>query len=255
MANLGVQMFTLRKFTQSEAELAITLNKVRDIGYQSIQVSAFGPIPADRVQQLCEEADLDIAATHVSWDRFRYDLNNVIAEHMLWDCKHTAVGMIPPEVYLSAQGLKQFLFEVAPVIQELQAAGISFSYHHHHHEFQRFNDQTWLQNLLDNAQAINLNLELDTHWIVAGGADPVQWINKVGHSMPLLHLKDFCLDSDNKRRFAAIGQGNLNWEDILIAAAKHPIAYYLIEQDNCYGQDPFACLASSYRFLSRFGLS
>lgn len=255
MAILGVQMFTLRKFTQNEADLEAALKKVRDIGYQCIQVSAFGPIPADRVQQLCTDADLDIAATHVSWDRFRYDLKNVIAEHVLWDCKHTAVGMIPPKDYLSLQGLKKFLSEATPVIRDLQAAGISFSYHNHHHEFQHFDDQPWLQKLLEHAQSINLNLELDTHWIVAGGADPVRWINKAGDSMPLLHLKDFCLDSDNRRRFAAIGQGNLNWEDILAEAAKHSIEYYLIEQDSCYGEDPFACLAASYNYLSGFGLS
>jgi len=255
MAILGVQMFTLRKFTQNEADLATTLQKVRDIGYQSIQVSAFGPIPTERVLQLCAEAGLNIAATHVSWDRFRHDLQRVIEEHVRLNCKHTAVGMIPPADYLSPQGLARFVSEAAPIIRDLNASDISFSYHNHHHEFQRFDDQTWLQKLLEQAPAINLNLELDTHWIVAGGADPVHWIKKAGGSMPLLHLKDFCLDNENKRRFAAIGQGNLNWEDILAEASKHPIQYYLIEQDNCYGEDPFTCLASSYNFLSRFGLS
>lgn len=255
MAILGVQMFTLREFTQNEEDLAATLRSVRDMGYRSIQISAFGPIPAGRIQQLCADMDLDIAATHVSWDRLQSELDLVIEEHLLWDCRHTAVGMIPPEQYLSRRGLAQFLVEAEPVIVGLQAAGISFSYHNHHHEFQHFDGQTWLQTLLQRAPDIKLNLELDTHWIVAGGADPVDWIDKAGHCMPLLHLKDFCLDSKNKRRFAAIGQGNLNWVDILAEAGKHPIEYYLVEQDNCYGEDPFECLSQSFEFLSGFGLS
>ena len=221
MAILGVQMFTLREFTQNEEDLAATLRRVRDMGYRSIQISAFGPLPAGRIQQLSADKDL----------------HTLPSQAMLMD------------------GLAQFLVEAEPVIVGLQAAGISFSYHNHHHEFQHFDGQTWLQTLLQRAPDIKLNLELDTHWIVAGGADPVDWIDKAGHCMPLLHLKDFCLDSKNRRRFAAIGQGNLNWVDILAEAGKHPIEYYLVEQDNCYGEDPFECLSQSLEYLYGFVLS
>jgi sugar phosphate isomerase/epimerase len=99
-----------------------------------------------------------------------------------------------------------------------------------------------------------LCFELDTHWIVAGGADPVQWIHRVGDRQPLLHLKDFRITAEYKRQFAAVGDGNLNWKAILNAAGEHSIDYYLIEQDSCYGEDEFACLERSYRYLSERGL-
>ena len=43
--NVGVQMFTLRRFTQNEADLVATLERLADIGFESIQMSAFGPMP------------------------------------------------------------------------------------------------------------------------------------------------------------------------------------------------------------------
>lgn len=255
MADIGVQMFTLRNYTQTEDDLKRTLEKVSDIGYESIQVSAFGKIDPERTRALAEEFSLQIGGTHVGWDRFKADLDDVIAEHKLWKCRHTAVGMIPPQDYLSMDGLTRFLDELAPIATGLAEAGISFSYHHHAHEFLHFEGKPWLAHLFEQAPPEQLNIEIDTHWVVAGGGDPIQWIHNCGQRMPLLHLKDFTLNAEYKRQFAAIGDGNLNWDGILSAAEQYPIDYYFIEQDNCYGEDEFDCLARSFNFLSRRGMT
>ena len=254
-ATLGVQMFTLRKFSQTEKDLDAALGRIKGIGYRAIQTAAFGDIPAATVAKLCQKHDLDIAGSHVSWERFLTDLPSVIEEHRLWNCTHTAVGFIPPKTYLSLAGLQQFLVELDKVTNALTAAGIDFSYHHHSHEFLHFDNKPWLRHLLERASSAALKLELDTHWVVAGGADPAAWINAYGNRMPLLHLKDFRINREFKREFAAIGDGNLNWQAILGAAAQHPISYYFVEQDSCYGEDEFDCLQRSYQFLTQFGLS
>lgn len=251
---LGVQMFTLRKYTQSADDLALALDRIREIGYRSIQVSAFGDIDADTVARLCRERELDIGGTHVAWDRFRFDTDSVIEEHKLWDCQHAAIGMIPPKTYLSMEGLERFLGELEPVASKLEENGIDFSYHNHAHEFRHFDDKPWLAHLYDTAPPAQLKAELDVHWIMAGGADPVDWISRVGDRMPLLHLKDFALNDEGHRIFAAVGQGNMNWPAILAEAGKHDIRYYFVEQDSCYGADEFDCLAQSYRFLTKHGL-
>ena len=58
---------------------------------------------------------------------------------------------------------------------------------------------------------------------------------------------------DSERRFAEIGEGNLNWPAILAAAESAGVAYMLVEQDNCYGKNPFDCLAKSYQNLKQMG--
>ena len=251
---LGVQMFTLRKYAQNEADLDKALARVRQIGYRSIQVSAFGDIAPETVLQLCDAHDLEIGGTHVAWERFLNDLDAVIAEHELWRCRHSAIGMIPPQTYLSLDGLSQFLAELEPVAARLAERGIDFSYHNHAHEFLHFDGKPWLTHLIVRAPASQLKMELDTHWVVAGGGDPAAWITQCGARMPLLHLKDFRLNGEFKRQFAAIGDGNMNWPVILDAAAAQPIEFYFVEQDSCYGEDEFACLERSYRFLQTFGL-
>ena len=252
---LGVQMFTLRKFTQTLDDLKMALAKIREIGYTSIQVSAFGDIDAADTASACKAEGLAIGGTHVAWDRFRFDTDRVIEEHQMWNCRHAAIGMIPPKTYLSLPGLKQFLDELAPVAEKLSAADMTFSYHNHAHEFRHFDGKSWLEHLYETAPADVLKAELDTHWIVAGGGDPAEWITRVGDRMPLLHLKDFALNDDAQRVFAPVGDGNMNWDAILTAAAAQPIEYYFVEQDACYGADEFDCLARSFRFLHARGLS
>jgi sugar phosphate isomerase/epimerase len=253
MPKLGVQMYTLRRYTQDEASLRDALTKIRDIGYCSIQVSAFGNIDPSFTASTCAELGLDIGGTHVAWDRFTGDIDNVIKEHELWQCRHSAIGMIQPKTYLSLKGLDAFLEELEPVANALATHDITFSYHNHAHEFLHFEGRPWFDHLLERSSPAMLKIELDTHWVVAGGGDPVEWIHRCGDRMPLLHLKDFAIDHQFKRNFAAVGDGNMNWSAILEAASQYEIDYYLIEQDDCYGEDEFDCLKRSYEYLRARG--
>jgi len=72
---------------------------------------------------------------------------------------------------------------------------------------------------------------------------------------PLCHLKDMCITAEREQRFAEIGEGNLNWRAILDAAEHSGVEYLLVEQDQCYGRDPFESLAVSYRNLKAMGYS
>ena len=69
MAEIGVQMFTLRRWTQTIEELREALARVKEIGYDTIQASAFGPMPVDEVAKAVADAGLTVGATHTPWPR------------------------------------------------------------------------------------------------------------------------------------------------------------------------------------------
>ncbi|MCY2926086.1 MAG: sugar phosphate isomerase/epimerase, partial [Planctomycetota bacterium] len=108
--------------------------------------------------------------------------------------------------------------------------------------------------LYDRADARHLKAELDTYWVAAGGGDPAAWIRRLPGRQPLLHLKDMAIVPGHGQRFAPIGEGNLNWPAILAAAAESGVRWYLVEQDDCYGESCFDVLATSYRNLRTMGL-
>lgn len=254
---LGAQLYTCCRYCQTLPDIAETLAKVRAIGYTAVQVSGFGPVDPDEVAKLLADSGLTVAATHMGWNRFQTELDEVIRIHKAWKCDHPAIGGLPGE-YLSPEGIKLFLDELGPIAEKLAAAGMDFSYHNHSHELMRIGPdgrKTWLAELYDAADPKVLKAEIDTYWIAHGGGDPAAWIRKCAGREPLLHLKDMVIGPDRQQRFAPIGEGNLNWPEILKAAAASGVRWYLVEQDNCYDQTPFEALAASYRNLKAMGLS
>ena len=250
----GAQLYTVRQFTQTIEDVAETLKKVADIGYTAIQISAFGPVEPKDVARIAQDNSLTVAATHMAWDGFLKDLDTVIETNSLWGCKHPAIGGLPAE-YRTAAGIERFIDELTPIAEKLAAEGMDFSYHNHNHELARYDcRKTWLETLYERADPNVLKAEIDTYWIQAGGGDPAAWLRMCAGRIPVIHLKDMCITAEREVRMAEIGEGNLNWPAIIEAAEAGGVEYYLIEQDQCYGRDPFESLAISYGNLKGMGL-
>ncbi|MFB3892122.1 MAG: sugar phosphate isomerase/epimerase family protein [Phycisphaerae bacterium] len=251
---LGAQLYTVRQFCKTIAEAAESLKKVAAIGYTAVQLSGFGPAKPEEVAKVVTDAGLAMAATHVGWDQLRDKTDEVIAQHKLWNCRHIAIGGLWGE-YFTLDGMKRFRDELAVVAPKLAAEGMDFSYHNHSHELARFGGRTWLERLYETIPAEHLKAELDTYWIAHGGGSPAAWIARYPGRQPLLHLKDMAVSLEpREQRFAEIGEGNLDWPGILKAASKAGVEWYLVEQDQSYGRDPFESLAISYRNLKAMGL-
>ena len=57
-----------------------------------------------------------------------------------------------------------------------------------------------------------------------------------------------------EQRMAAVGEGNLPFGKILkLLQRLGTTRYLLVEQDNCYGENPFDCLSRSYSNLKKEG--
>ena len=58
-SQIGAQMYTLREHLKTPADIAKTCKRVRQMGYEAIQVSAFGPIePTELAKILQNEGDI-----------------------------------------------------------------------------------------------------------------------------------------------------------------------------------------------------
>ena len=252
MASLiGAQLYTLREFTKTPADIAQTMKKVREMGYEAVQVSGMGPIDPKELKKIVDGEGLTIAATHIGFDRMRDQPETVIEEHQLWGCKHPAIGGLPQD-YRNAEGFHRFAKEASAVAKKLAEGGLTFSYHNHSFELEKFGDKTGLEILRTESDPKYFNLEIDTYWVQHGGGDPAEWILKCKGRIPLLHLKDMA-NKGGQPLMAEIGEGNLNWPRILDAAKEAGVEWYLIEQDICQ-RDPFESLAISLRNLRNMGV-
>lgn len=253
-SQIAAQLYTLREFCKDIAGIAKSLQKVRQIGYEAVQVSGFGPASAQDVAKALADAGLVCCSTHMGWQRFTDDFDALVADHKLWQCSHPAIGAMPKE-FRTAEGIAQFAPLANEVGRKLAEHGMDFSYHNHNFEFVRQGGKTLLEMLYDLTDARYVKAEIDTHWVQAGGGDPAAWIGKYAGRMPILHLKDMTMSPDGGgQRFAEVGEGNLNWPAILAAAKAAKVQWYCVEQDDCYRRDPFESLKISLENLHTLGL-
>jgi sugar phosphate isomerase/epimerase len=61
-------------------------------------------------------------------------------------------------------------------------------------------------------------------------------------------MKDYMVTNESKPTFAEIGNGNLDWKNIVPAAAASGCKWYIVEQDTCAG-DPFDSLKMSFDYI------
>jgi sugar phosphate isomerase/epimerase len=252
-SGIAAQMYTLREFCKTPADIARTLARVKKLGYHAIQASGMGPIPAADLAKILADEGLVCCATHVSLERLLKEPQVVAEEHHILACQRTAIPIAPVAYRSSAAGYIEFANLATQAARTLKGMGVEVSYHNHSFEFVRFGKRTALEIIYDHADAECLGAEIDTYWVQHGGGDPAFWIEKLGPRQPLLHLKDMVIYED-KQIMAEVGEGNINWPRVLAAAASVGVQWYIIEQDTCQ-RDPFDSLKISLENLRAMGIS
>lgn len=251
---IAAQLYTLREFLKTPEDIKKTLKKVKAIGYDSIQVSGLGPIDPLVLKNIVDREGLNICATHISFDRLKNDLDEVIREHKIWECEYVGLGSMPVKYRKNKDDYFKFVREASNIANNLADNSLNFIYHNHNFEFCKFGDRTGMDILFEESDSQVFDFELDTYWVQAGGGDPVYWINKMNGRMNVIHFKDMVISADREQRFAEVGEGNLNWPAIIEASKKTDVEWCLVEQDNCYEKDPFESLKISYNNLKNMGL-
>jgi sugar phosphate isomerase/epimerase len=254
---LAAQLYTVRRSIQTAEGLDESLSKIRAMGYRAVQVSGIGPMTNEEVKHIVDDNGLTICNTHISYDQLWNHTEEVIEQHKLWECSHVAIGSLPGEYREDENSYRRFADEASRVGEKLAQQGLSFSYHNHSFEFVRFGNRTGLDIIFEESDPRYLQAEIDTYWIQHGGGSPVKWIRRMQNRMPVVHLKDMAVVPDGwnvQQMFAEVGEGNLDWPDILDACREAGVEYYAVEQDTSQ-RDPFESLEISYRNLKAMGLS
>lgn len=250
-SRIAAQLYTVRDYTKTPEGIASTLKRVREIGYEVVQLSGLGPIDVKELKGILDGEGLKVCITHIGFDALKNDLQRVIDEHHLLGCKHVAVGSMPGD-YKSGDGFYRFASEASSIGEKLADAGLTFSYHNHSFELERFGDRLGLDILIEESDPKFLCFEVDTYWVQHGGGDPAAWIDKVRGRIPVVHFKDMGVKNGQSVMFE-VGEGNLNWPRIIEACKGAGVEYYAVEQDTCY-RDPFESLGISLRNLKAMGL-
>ena len=272
---IGIQMSTIK---QKIGELGAyeTLHQCALLGYHCIEISQIPMTPENvaDMKRACDDFGIKVAACSAAvapmypgapGECLENDFEKIVADCKALDCDMLRIGMLPVSCMGSYDRAVAFARQADEMAVRLKERGIDLYYHNHHVEFAKYNGEYLLD--IIRANAPHLGFELDIHWIHRGGADEVDIIRKYAGSIRLLHLKDyrivpFVMPEDRTKfheafsnivQFAEVGEGSLPIRECIEAGFEGGSQYFLIEQDDCYGRDPFESLRISRDNLIALG--
>jgi len=250
---IGVQMYTVREYTKNEENIEATLRRIKALGFDMVQISAIGPCDVNKLAGWMEELSITACGTHSPWDRVSnpVELKKLIEEHKKLKIPQIGIGMKPDAFPNSYEGYTRLIKKLNEICKQVKDAGLGFGYHNHNFEFQKWGGVCAYDRII--GECPDLEFILDMHWVQAGGANPCSYIEKLGSRLKIAHLKDYRVEGW-ERRFAEVGQGNLDWRNIFALLEKHNVKSAVIEQDADFQtNDPFESLAISRKYLADNG--
>ncbi|GAA1329713.1 TIM barrel protein [Brachybacterium rhamnosum] len=188
--------------------------------------------------------------------------------------RYLRIGMMPFSAMVSKEACEAWAAEVEPYAARLAEQGVTLCYHNHHVDLIRFDGERIFD--IVRRVAPSLLFEVDLHWVQRGGMAPLDMLKAYTGACKLIHVKDFRIaplpaevyakfeakELEGKdfydvflslAQFAEVGQGNMNWPELLPAAEAAGAEYFLIEQDDTYGRDPIDCIRESREYLRSIG--
>lgn len=276
---IGVQMMML-KDKVSELGAYETMKRLHELGFSAVEVSQI-PMTEENVGELkraSEDFNIEIAAISAPLDpmmpgapgeTLTNDFDKIVNDCKTLNCNFIRIGMLPLIIMGNKDEILNFIDRAEEMAVRLAEHDIELYYHTHHIEFQQYDGEYLLDMMKNNTS--KLGFELDVHWIQRAGVNPVSFIREYKDRVALLHLKDYRIgDLDVKEddlndmakffdkftnliEFAEVGEGNLDMKAIMDAGLESGAKYFLIEQDDTYGRDPFDCLEISAKNLRELG--
>jgi sugar phosphate isomerase/epimerase len=162
-------------------------------------------------------------------------------------CQYTAYPFPAGVDFVNAASVESLISGLEGSAAFLASHGMVLCYHNNRQEFGKLQGQTILERIYDGVP--HLQGEPDTYWVQYGGSDPVEWCECLAGRLPLIHLKDFVINQENRPVFCEVGSGNLDFPRIVQAAEAAGCQWFIVEQDKTPG-DPMDSLAESFRYLA-----
>ena len=248
ISQIAAQLFTCHPLLKDPESIAATLGRIRKAGYTAVEVCCTDAIPDDELNRILDGEGLTACSAHQSSEAILNRPEQVVERVQRLRCD-TAVYPFPRDIDFSCEAaMSKLITQLQNAGEIMRAAGIVLCYHNHHQEFRKLGGRTILEQIYDGTTPEALQAEFDTYWIHYGGGDVLEWIGKFGGRMPLIHLKDYGIDSENRHAMAEVGSGNLNFKRIIPASEAAGCRWFIVEQDVCPG-DPVDSLAASFRYL------
>lgn len=243
---VALQPYTLRE--EIKKDFFGTYQRVADIGYQGVEVGMPPEgITVHQMKKRLDEMGLKAISCHAGLDQLTNDLPSVTNFINEMGAKYVVISHRFDTKEAVLESAEQF----NQIGKKCKEQGIQFLYHNHDWEFVKFDGEYALDLLLKETDPNLVKMELDTYWVQKGGEDPAKYLQKLKNRCPLLHVKD--MEKGEEQFFAEVGEGILDFQEIISVAVEVGTEWLIVEQDSCR-RSAFDCIETSFKNMKEMGV-
>ncbi len=251
---VALQLYTLRSRTGDADAFRSTVHEVGAMGYDGVQFAGYGGLDAGSLRRLLADAGVQPAGTHVALETLEGDLDRELDYNGEIGNRWIYCPYLHASRRENLAGWRQAAASLSRVGARCRERGFVLGYHNHDFELAPIVDAphlTGIDILIGETDPADVAFEPDVFWIAKGGGDPVTMLRAHAGRIPIIHCKD--MTHDDRRTFAEVGQGRLDWPGILDAAEAGGVEWHCVEQDA--GDRPMVdCARTSIDNLRSWGM-
>jgi len=247
--DFGIQLWTLRDVINANPQE--TLRQIGKMGFTQIESfegekGIFWGMKPNEFKTFLDGEGLKMISSHCNWTK---DLQQKAAEIASVGGKYLACPWLGPQK--SLDDYKKYADEFNKAGEVCKKEGVKFVYHNHDYSFKAMEGVIPQQLFLDRTDADLVAFEMDIYWVVTAGADPIEYMIKYKNRFKLCHIKDRLKDTTEPFASCTLGEGLINYPEILGKAKKLGMEYFIYEQEKYNDKGVLVNAQESADFLKK----
>ena len=221
----GVQLYTVRD--AMSGDVSGTLATLAEIGYLEVEMAGTYGMTPTSFRRLLDEFGLRAVSGHADFAEVRGDWQRTLDDAVELGHDMIVVPWLPEEVR-TPDGYRAVADDLNRAGEAARRMGLRFGYHNHQFEFDPMDGVIPMALLLDETDGSLVDWQMDIYWVVDGGHEPLEWLDRYSARVTSVHIKD----RSAQGAMVDVGDGVIDFERILGAAAAHEVRHSFIEHDN-----------------------
>lgn len=277
----AIQQFQLGTVLNSEMQALTTLARLKDAGFQGIELCSFMIHPASFTIKfitkaagmpvgnggkldwpaLIKQSGLAVPSVHQYLNSIEQDPAAAVAEAKQFGAKYIVITGMYRFDYTDPANVADLAKRLNKAGETLAKSGIGLLYHNHNVEFCRMaNGQRAYDFLVENTDPAAVNFEFDSYWATDAGANALATMQKLGGRLKLYHINDrgcrqkgAAMTPILKMDSMELGAGCMDLPPLLeTAKAANVDAVILESHRNWVNNDPLESAEVSGKYLKKW---
>ena len=248
--DFGIQLWTLRDVIDANPKQ--TIIEIAKMGFTQIesfegkQGVFWGMTPKD-FGSFLQDQNLKFVSAHCDWTK---DLARKAAEVVSIGGKYLVCPWLGPQKTIDDYKKAADQFNTAGEICKKE--GLKFAYHNHDYSFKETEGQIPQDIFMNNTDPNLVDFEMDMYWVVTAGVDPISYLEKHKNRFKLCHIKDRTKDSKEQFDSCSLGEGSIDYANVLKKAKTLGMEYFIYEQEKYSADGVMADAKTSANYLLKF---